>query len=409
MHFVGIDWSDQALDYHLRSPEGRVLKEGRVLPTLNGLGNLFAALEAHTAPDQIGIAVETAHGAWVQPLLDRGYSVYPVNPKTAEAFRKALSAAGNKSDRIDAKVLAMFLATAHQELRRLRPDDPEIVALRIACEDRLRLVNERTAKLNELQAVLKVYYPAFLACFSDLDAQIALDLLEKFPTQNALRALTPRRLSAWLKRHGYSHPDRIDEIAAVLEAPVLPVADHLQAAKAPLIRYLVKALSSLKTEIAEREKRITRHFEGMPEADWVKSLPGAGANLAPSVLACIGRDAERFPTTADARAFMGTAPVTRASGRSKAVYFRMGCCKFARRTLQLLALCSLDSCPWARAFYEKQRNTGHKHHAALRALAHKWLKIILAMKRTGAHYNEAIFTHSRTRYLLNAPAQIAVS
>jgi len=149
MLFAGIDWSDQSLEYHLRRADGQVLAEGHVRPDVGGLAELGLALEAHAPPAEIGIAIETTHGAWVQALLDRGYVLYPVNPKTAERFRQALSAAGNKSDRIDRKVLALMLAGLHQELRPLRRDDPEIVALRIACEDRVRLVEERTAKLRE--------------------------------------------------------------------------------------------------------------------------------------------------------------------------------------------------------------------------------------------------------------------
>ncbi|HRX84112.1 MAG TPA: IS110 family transposase [Phycisphaerae bacterium] len=408
---MGIDWSDQALDYQLRSTEGHVLRAGQVKPTLEGIGELFAALEAHGAPAEFDIAVETAHGAWVQALLDRGYVVYPVNPKTADAFREALSAAGNKSDRIDAQVLAMFLAACHTQLRPLQPDDPEIITLRIACEDRLRLVHERTAKLNELRAVLKVYYPAFLACFDDLSREIGLKLLLKCPTQNALRGHTPRRLRNWLQRQGYPRADRVDKILAALKAPVLPVAEHLQAAKAPLVRYLAQALIALKAEIAERDEEIRQHFDRMPEADWLRSLPGSGPVLAPALLACIGRDPQRFPTAADARAFMGTAPVTKTSGgnRMRCVQFRRGCWMFARRTLQLLAQTSLRSCPWAQTFYRRQRDSGHRHHAALRALAHKWLKIILAMKRTGSRYDEHVFTHSQDRYLLNSERTAAIT
>ena len=85
--------------------------------------------------------------------------------------------------------------------------------------------------------------------------------------------------------------------------------------------------------------------------------------------------------TADARAFLGTAPVTKASGSSRSVRFRRGCWKFARRTLQLFADGSRRQCVWAQTYYEQHRARGHGHHAALRALAHKWLKVILAMKR----------------------------
>lgn len=402
MLFAGIDWSDQSLEYHLRASDGQVLVEGQVRPDAAGMAELYLALEHRAAPAEIGIAIEATHGAWVQALLDRGYQLYPVNPKTAERFRQALSAAGNKSDAIDSKVLALMLAALHQELRPLRPDDPEIVALRIACEDRVRLVEERTAKLNELGAILKVYYPAFSALFGELESRITLEFLQQFPTQQQMRSLSRKRLQNWLRRHNYTRMERLKLMQAALTEPVLPVAEHLQTAKEGLVRYVATALLTLKAEIAERERRITELFDRMPEANWVRSLPGAGPNLAPALLACLGRDPERFTSVTEARALMGTAPVTRASGRSRVVVFRRSCWKFARRTLQMFANQSRLFCDWAQAFYLKQRASGHGHHAALRALAHKWLKIILAMRRTGTLYDANIFANSRRHQLSEA-------
>ena len=153
MLFAGIDWSEKFLDFHLRTAEGKVLTQGRVKPSVEGMADLFAELESHASVSEIGIAIETAHGAWVQALLDRGYQVYPLNPKTVERFREALSANGVKTDKIDRKVLAMFLVTFHKENKPLRPDAPEIIQLRILCQDRLRLVEERSAKVNELGAI----------------------------------------------------------------------------------------------------------------------------------------------------------------------------------------------------------------------------------------------------------------
>ena len=404
MLFVGIDWSDLQLDFLGRTSEGQVLTTGRVEPKLAGMGELFSKLEAHASPSEIAIAVETSHGAWVQALLDRGYAVYPVNPKSAERFREALSAAGNKSDRIDCKVLAMMLTTFHTQLKPMRPDDPEIVTLRIACQDRVRLVEERTAKINELHAVLKAYYPAFAGLFGNLDSIISLQFLQEFPTQDEMRSLAPRQLRSWLKRHHYSSLSRLEEMENILTAPTLPVAAHLQFAKSALIRYLAASLLSLKTVIAQREHEINDHFDAMPEADWIRSLPGAGPNLAPALLACLGRDPNRFADVGEARAFMGTAPVTKASGKTRIVHFRLGCWKFARRTLQLFADHSRDTCAWAQALYEQKRASGNSHQAALRILAHKWLKILLALKRTGQRYDDHKFTHSRAQRLLNPRA-----
>ena len=400
MLYCGIDWGEQALEYHLRTGDGELLTQGSVKPNPSGIAELFAALDRHAPPDQIAVGIETAHGAWVQALLDRGYIVYPLNPKTVDAFRQALSAAGNKSDRIDAGVIAKFLAACHQDLHPLRPDDPGVIALRVACQDRVRLVQERTAKGNELGSVLKVHYPAFLGFFADFDSQIALEFLQQFPTQDQMRALAPRRLEAWLKRHHYTATARVTEMKTQLEQPVLPVPSHLQAAKAPLIAYLARSLLALQAEIAECDGRIREMFQAMPEADWVSSLPGAGPVLSACLLACFGRDPQRFADVESARALMGTAPVTRASGKSRVVRVRRGCWKFGRRSLHLFADHSRRTCTWAQAFYQRQISRGSKHHAAIRALAHKWVKIILAMKRSGTRYDEARFTHSQRRYLL---------
>lgn len=358
MLFAGIDWSDQSLDFHLRTSEGHVLATGAVRPNLEGLAALYAKLDAHGPSDQIGIAIETAHGAWMQSLLDHGYRIYPVNPKSVDSFREALSANGNKSDAIDCKVLAMFLVTFHPTLRPLIPDDPEIIALRIACEDRVRLVQERTAKRCELEAVVKIYDPAFLGLFGEFDSGISLAFLRDFPTQGLMQKLSPARFRGWLKRHRYTCSQRIDEMITRLQKPALPVPDHLQNAKAPLIHYLAESLIALQAEIAHRESQIDEQFGRMPEADWINTLPGVGPTLGPALLACLGRDRERFATTADARAFMGTAPVTKASGNSRIVRFRRGCWKFARRTLQLFAQSSCHDCVWARELYEKHRAKG---------------------------------------------------
>ncbi len=265
MLFAGIDWSEKFLDFHLRTADGKVLAEGQVKPSVEGMADLFARLESHALASEIGIAIETAHGAWVQALLDRGYQVYPLNPKTVERFREALSANGVKTDKIDRKVLAMFLVTFHQENKPLRPDDPEIIQLRILCQDRVRLIEEHSAKVNELQAVLKCYYPAFLGLFGGLDSNIALDFLKQFPTQKQMQKLSERRLRNWLSRHHYSFPSRIDGMVSLLKQPVLPVAEHLQAAKKTLICYLARSTKMLTTEIAAREQQINDHLDGLPE------------------------------------------------------------------------------------------------------------------------------------------------
>ena len=58
MLFVGIDWSDRSLDFHLRAADGRVLTQGQVKHSVEGLAELFTALESHGLATEIGIEVD---------------------------------------------------------------------------------------------------------------------------------------------------------------------------------------------------------------------------------------------------------------------------------------------------------------------------------------------------------------
>ncbi len=64
------------------------------------------------------------------------------------------------------------------------------------------------------------------------------------------------------------------------------------------------------------------HFDTHPDAPIITSQPGLGALTGARVLAEIGDDPTRLRTASGLRAFAGTAPVTRASGRSSYVKAR---------------------------------------------------------------------------------------
>jgi transposase len=86
----------------------RDTKEGRcALITLAArLAKLNTLLETITGPDQkeqMACIIETTHGLLIAFLLEAGWPVYPVNPRTVDRRR---SASGAKTDTIDAYLLA---------------------------------------------------------------------------------------------------------------------------------------------------------------------------------------------------------------------------------------------------------------------------------------------------------------
>jgi hypothetical protein len=89
--------------------------------------------------------------------------------------------------------------------------------------------------------------------------------------------------------------------------------------------------------------------------------------------------------------------VTRASGKGRGVAARFACNRFLRRAVLAWATCSLRLTPWARAFYDRQRQTGKTHHSALRALGNRWLEVLHHLLVTGQCYAEAVHERSRAR------------
>ena len=54
----------------------------------------------------------------------------------------------------------------------------------------------------------------------------------------------------------------------------------------------------------------------------------------------------------------------------------------------------MKKCEWARIFYPRKRDAGKSHHAAIRALAFKWLRILFRCWKDHVPYDEARYLRS---------------
>lgn len=111
--------------------------------------------------------------------------------------------------------------------------------------------------------------------------------------------------------------------------------------------------------------------------------------LASRLLAEFGDDPERFTNAAGRRAYAGTAPVTRASGKTHAVVLRRGGNRRLADTCRHWAYSAITVSPGARAHYDRRRAVGDRHEAALRNLADKLVGQLDHCLRHEAPYREA--------------------
>lgn len=103
------------------------------------------------------------------------------------------------------------------------------------------------------------------------------------------------------------------------------------------------------------------------------TVPGLGPVLAVRVLGEIGDDPARFLTAASVRCYAGTAPVTRASGRSRYVKARKVRYMRLADACHWWAFAALTCSPDARAHYDARRAAADHHNAAPRNLSNKLL------------------------------------
>jgi len=93
----------------------------------------------------------------------------------------------------------------------------------------------------------------------------------------------------------------------------------------------------------------------------------------------------------------GIAPITVQSGKSRATRRRRACAKFVRQTFHEFAEHSLKTCSWALACYRMHRARGLHHHAALRSLAFKWIRVLFRCWKSRTTYDEARYLEALKR------------
>jgi transposase len=110
-------------------------------------------------------------------------------------------------------------------------------------------------------------------------------------------------------------------------------------------------------------------FPQHPDAEVILSFPGLGLQLGARVLAEIGDDHTRFADARGLKAYAGSSPITRASGKKSSITRRRVKNDRLNHAGYLWAFAALTASPGAKAHYRRRRDErGDWHASALRNL-----------------------------------------
>ena len=393
MIFVGDDWGEVQHDITVLGEHGEPLDHLCIGDTVDGARRLQSLLADHAdTPEEVVVAIETAHGLLPQLLVAAGYQVYVVNPLAATRYRERHTVSGAKSDAGDSKMLADLVRTDRHNHRRYLGDTDLAAAVKVLARSHKELIWSRQRQVNQLRSILRVYYPIILSIFDELGSDEALALLHRAPTPAEGRSLSRAKIRSLLESAGRKRglDARAQAIQDALRSPQLEAPPLVTRAYGITVRAMVAVLRTTREQIAGLEAELAQSFEKHPDAEILRSLPGLGAVLGARVLAEFGDEPTRFPDAKARKNYAGTSPITRASGKKRSVTARYIRNRWLADALHWWAFSSLTSSVGARRYYDVLRARGQRHHAALRMLANRWVGVLHACLVSRQRYVEEI-------------------
>ena len=392
--YIGLDWGDSKHAVALRPRNAGAPIEKLVLE--HSAENLHAWLESlaqRFENQRIAIALEASKGAVVAALLEYPWLIiYPIHPATSHRFSKAFAPSGAKDDMPDAEILLTLLVHHRDRLRPLVPLEAQTRLLAMLVETRRHLVDERTKLTNQLTSVLKNYYPQALELAGTLTSSMALDFLSRWPELAVLQRARPETLRNFYYAHRVRRPELIEARLNLLKnARPLTGDAALRQVSILRVQAIIAQLRALNIHIDHVDEAVAATFKAHPDAELFRSLPGAGAAMAPRLCVLFGEDRDRWSSAQQLQKYYAIAPVMEKSGKQLWIHWRWSGPTFGRQSLIEWAGLSVQSCAWAKAYYLQQKQKQKGHHAILRSLAFKWLRILWRCWRDRKPYDDALY------------------
>lgn len=386
---VGIDIAKEIHWVTAIDAGGVVQVDRKLLNTPAGIATLVDELTALRGTVRIGLDVIGGIAGLAEAMLaDAGFALVHVPGIAVNRARQGTVGGENKSDPRDARTIAEQVRT-RSDLRPIEAATELDLEIRLLVGRRSDIVQAQTQRLSRMRDLLVGIFPGLEACL-DPKTKGPLHLLTKFVTPAELRDAGKKRLVRHLQAAGgvpkvEDFADRVRTVAT--EQRIAVPAERMTAR---LIRELaVEALAS-RTRLIELDRELEALLARHPDAALIRSLPGMGAVLTAELIAEAGNLA-RFRSADALASAAGIAPVLRQSGRSRFLRRPSGGNKGLKRVFYQSAFCSLahdDS----RAFYERKRREGKRHHQAVIALARRRVNVLWAVVHSRTPFQTAFKT-----------------
>jgi len=322
-------------------------------------------------------------------FVSRGHKVSYAKPDQVKEGRRFLSRKV-KTDARDAWVMARLPILDPRQLERGYQAKPALRELKTLVSHRQSLVSQLTYLKNQVIRYANTVWPGLNQVFGSFDWSHARAFVRELEPEQVVE-LKESGLAQFLLEKGRITVKRAEQLASRL-VPLakrtvglqsLVETNWLELHRQHTIQ-LIAQVELLEERIEAKEQDVKLSYVKADPEQYLLSIPGIGANTAPTILAYMG-EVERFATNRKAQGFVGLYPETDATGLSdrKGTSLSKAGPAPLRRDLYLVADAFRRCDPQgALLYYDQMANKGKHHISALVVVANRLVipRIVAVLK-----------------------------
>ena len=387
MIYVGIDVAKDKHDCFITNSDGEVLFQVFTIQNnREGFDALFSRIQS-VSPDMSNIKVgleATGHYSYnlLGYLLDKGLHTFVINPLHTNLYRKSLSLRKTKTDKVDARTIAMMLMS-DVNLKSYSDISYHNEELKSLTRYRFDKVQERARLKQSVSRLVTILFPELEKLVPTLHIASVYALLSELPSTGKIASCHLTHLTKLLENASKGRYSK-EKAIEIREAARVSIGSNMPA-KSLELKHTLHLISELDSEISEIESEIKQIMDQISSP--ILTIPGIGYRMGAMILAEIG-DFSRFDSPDKILAYAGASPSTYQSGQLESSYSHME--KRGSRYLRFALINAAKYvCHWDEtfgAYLQKKISEGKHYNVAITHATKKLVRLIYAMEKSGKPY-----------------------
>ena len=377
MIFVGIDVAKDKHDCFIMNSEGEVLFNAfTVSNNKTGFDELYQKIKScSTDLSNIKVGLEaTGHYSYniLGYLIDKGLPTFVINPLHTNLYRKSLSLRKTKTDKVDARIIAMMLMS-DVDLKSYSDILYHNEELKSLTRYRFDKIQERAGLKQSVSRLINILFPELEKLVPSVHIASVYKLLSEYPGASYVASANLTKLTNLLKKVSKGRYDK--EKAIIIKDAAKNSIGSVMSAKSLELKHTINLIQELSLQIDEVENEIKSIMDSIDSP--ILTIPGISYRMGAMIIAEIG-DFSKFDSPDKILAYAGLSPSTYQSGHLLSSHSKME--KRGSRYLRYaLFNATKFVCHWNpifKAYLNKKRAEGKHYNVAISHAAKKLVRVI---------------------------------